>query len=172
LNVFDFRQHLVNEYSEFTRSFTRIKADDIQSYVTRAYDSQKYWPEPLIQVNPNFKPGGTVQQLVEAGQLHPQCAEIFRLGKSDSSVGIPLPLHTHQQEAISLAAAGESSLPPATSTGPNSTSYARRAMPTFANRGDSRRMSDPFQRAGSLHADRKTTWVLVVGSSTSTISWS
>jgi len=54
LNVFDFRQHIVNEYSEFTRSFTRIKAEDIQSYVTKAYDSQKYWPEPLIQVNPNF----------------------------------------------------------------------------------------------------------------------
>ena len=68
---------------------------------------QKYWPEPLIQVNPNFKPGGTVQQLVEAGQLHLQCAEIFRLGKSESSIGIPLPLHTRQQEAISLAAAGE-----------------------------------------------------------------
>jgi len=108
LNVFDFRQHIVNEYSEFTRSFTRIKAEDIQSYVTKAYDSQKYWPEPLIQVNPNFKPGGTVQQLVQAGQLHPLCAEIFRLGKSESSVGVPLPLHTHQQEAISLAAAGES----------------------------------------------------------------
>ena len=108
MNVFDFRQHIVNEYSEFTRSFTRIKADDIRSYVTKAYDSQKYWPEPLIQVNPNFKPGGTVQQLVKAGQLHPTCAEIFRLGKSESSVGVPLPLHTHQQEAIRFAAAGES----------------------------------------------------------------
>lgn len=99
MNVFDFRQHIVNEYSEFTRSFTRIKADDIQSYVTKAYDSQKYWPEPLIQVNPNFKPGGTVQQLVQAGQLHPLCAEIFRLGKSESSAGVPLPLHTHHGEA-------------------------------------------------------------------------
>ena len=61
MNVFDFRQHIVNEYSEFTRSFTRIKAEDIQSYVTKAYDSQKYWPEPLIQVNPNCKPGGQKQ---------------------------------------------------------------------------------------------------------------
>ena len=108
MNVFDFRQHIVSEYSEFTRSFTRIRAEDIQAYVNGAYDSQKYWPEPLIQVNPNFKPGGSVQQLVEAGQLHPSCGEIFRLGKSDSSLGVSLSLHTHQQEAISLAAAGES----------------------------------------------------------------
>jgi Lhr-like helicase/very-short-patch-repair endonuclease len=108
LNVFDFRHHIVREYSEFTRSFTRIKALDIQAYVTRAYDSQKYWPEPLIQVNPNFKPGATVQELVEAGQLHSQCAAIFRLGKSEYSIGARLPLHVHQQEAVSLAAAGES----------------------------------------------------------------
>ena len=67
MNVFDFRQHIVNEYSEFTRSFTRIKADDIRSYVTKAYDSQKYWPEPLIQVNPNFKPASCNAE----GELEP-----------------------------------------------------------------------------------------------------
>ena len=67
LNVFEFRQNLVDEYSDFTRSFTRIKADDIRAYVDAEYDSQKYWPEPLVQVNPNFKDGGTVQALTEAG---------------------------------------------------------------------------------------------------------
>ena len=108
MNVFQFRQHLVDEYSEFTRSFTRIKAEDIQAFVTAEYNSQKYWPEPLIQVNPNFKSGGTVQELVKAGQLHPGCADVFRLGKSDSSAGLPLPLFKHQEEALSLAAAGES----------------------------------------------------------------
>lgn len=108
MNVFDFRQHIVTEYAQFTRSFTRIKADDIQSHVTGAYDSQRYWPEPLIQINPTFKPGSTVAQLVDAGQLHPRCAEIFRLGKSGSSAGHALSLHTHQQEAISLAAADQS----------------------------------------------------------------
>lgn len=76
MNVFDFRQHIVNEYSEFTRSFTRIKADDIQSYVTKAYDSQKYWPEPLIQVNPNFKPGGPFNSSCKLGSYIP-CARRF-----------------------------------------------------------------------------------------------
>jgi superfamily II DNA/RNA helicase/very-short-patch-repair endonuclease len=108
LNVFEFRQHLVTEYSAFTRSFTRIKADDIRVFVDAEYASQKYWPEPLVQINPNFKTGGTVEQLVATGQLHARCAEIFRFGKSDSSAGVSLPLHTHQVEAISLASAGES----------------------------------------------------------------
>jgi len=33
LDVFEFRAHLVNEYSDFTRSFTRIKADDIRTFI-------------------------------------------------------------------------------------------------------------------------------------------
>ena len=108
LNVFEFRQTLVNEYAEFTRSFTRIKADDIRTFVDAQYASQKYWPEPLIQVNPNFQPGGTVEALCDAGQLSPACADIFRFGKSASSAGQTLPLYRHQVEAISLASAGES----------------------------------------------------------------
>ena len=108
MNVFEFRQTLVNEYAQFTRSFTRIKADDIRAFVDAEYASQKYWPEPLIQVNPNFQPGGSVESLCEAGQLNPQCAEIFRFGKTASSAGQTLPLYKHQVEAISLASAGES----------------------------------------------------------------
>ena len=108
MDVFEFRGHLVAEYSDFTRSFTRIKADDIRTFVDAEYDSQKFWPEPLIQVNPNFKEGGTVEGFVEAGHLDPLCAEIFRFGKSASSAGHSLPLHKHQAEAISLAASGES----------------------------------------------------------------
>lgn len=108
MDVFQFREHIVAEYEQFTRSFTRIRADDIRDYVDEQYASQKYWPEPLIQINPNFKSGGTVEELVAAGQLNAQCADIFRLGKSQSSVGVSLPLHKHQAEAISPAAAGES----------------------------------------------------------------
>jgi ATP-dependent helicase YprA (DUF1998 family) len=108
MDVFQFREHIVAEYEQFTRSFTRIRADDIREYVDGQYASKKYWPEPLIQINPNFKSGGTVDEFVAAGQLSAQCAGIFRLGKSASSIGVSLPLHKHQAEAVSLAADGES----------------------------------------------------------------
>jgi len=108
VDVFDFREHLVGEYEQFTRSFTRIRSDDIRAFVDREYDSQRYWPEPLIQINPNYRSGGTVDELVQAGQLSAECSDIFRLGKSASSAGVTLPLHKHQAEAISLALAGES----------------------------------------------------------------
>ncbi|SBP88579.1 hypothetical protein THIARS_70199 [Thiomonas delicata] len=51
MDVFDFRDHVVGEYEQFTRSFTRIRADDIRGFVNKEYASQKYWPEPLIQIN-------------------------------------------------------------------------------------------------------------------------
>ena len=108
MDVFEFREHIVSEYEQFTRSFTRIRADDIRDHVNGQYASQRYWPEPLIQINPNYRSGGTVDELVRAGQLSPECSAIFRLGKSASSAGVALPLHKHQAEAISLALAGES----------------------------------------------------------------
>ncbi len=108
MDVFGFRSTIVKEYEQFTRSFARIRAPDIQAYVDRQYADQRYWPEPLVQINPNFKSGGSVEELVSGGLLHEACANIFRFGKSDSSHGFSLPLHKHQAEAISLAAAGES----------------------------------------------------------------
>jgi Lhr-like helicase len=108
MDVFEFREKLVSDYSDFTRSFTRIQATDISSFVDETYNSERYWPAPLIQVNPNFKAGHSVEELVQAGNIHPKCAEIFRSGKTAASQGSPLKLFRHQEEAISLAAAGES----------------------------------------------------------------
>ena len=108
MDVFEFRGKLVSDYATFTRSFTRIRATDIKSFVDAAYDSERYWPAPLIQVNPNFKVGSNVETLVKDGGLHAECARIFRAGKSASNAGVPLTLFKHQEEAISFAQSGES----------------------------------------------------------------
>mgnify|MGYP000886369621 CR=1 FL=1 len=71
MDVFEFREKLVGEYSDFTRSFTRIRADDISAFVNSSYASQRYWPAPLVQVNPNFKVGHTVEELVRPSSIHP-----------------------------------------------------------------------------------------------------
>ena len=108
MDVFEFREKLVGEYSQFTRSFTKIKTNDIASFVAAAYESQRYWPAPLVQVNPNFRAGRTVEELVVAGALHQECARIFRAGKSATSGGVSLKLFRHQEEAISFAQTGAS----------------------------------------------------------------
>ncbi|MBA1294585.1 hypothetical protein G7025_14565 [Pseudomonas lurida] len=79
-NVFNFRDQLINEYSSFSRSFSRIQAADIREEVERQYASGRYWPEPLIQINPNYQRKGTVQQLAADGLLHKACAELFQVG--------------------------------------------------------------------------------------------
>ena len=64
MDAFEFRNRLIEEYARFSRSFTKIKASDIWSAVDEIYDQQRFWPAPLIQINPNFLPGPSVEELV------------------------------------------------------------------------------------------------------------
>jgi Lhr-like helicase len=98
-NVFQFRDQLIERYGSFSRSFVRIAAPDIRAEVERQYAQGRYWPEPLVQINPNYQRQGTVQQLAEQGILHTGCAEIFQVGKSEGSPQ-PLHLYKHQMEAL------------------------------------------------------------------------
>lgn len=98
-NVFGFRDELISEYSSFSRSFSRIAAADIRDEVERQYADGRYWPEPLVQINPNYQRKGTVQQLVAEGVLHATCADLFLVGKAE---GHPQHLHlyAHQMQAL------------------------------------------------------------------------
>ncbi|MDD5461517.1 MAG: DEAD/DEAH box helicase [Methylococcales bacterium] len=106
-NVFDFRDELVSDYSSFSRSFTRIAAPDISKEIERQYDAGRYWPEALIQINPNYQRKTTVQQLAEQGILHKKCSDIFQVGKLEHNPQ-PLHLYTHQLQAIAKAQSGQS----------------------------------------------------------------
>ena len=97
MDVFALRESLIGEYSGFARSFTNIRARDLNEPIADAYESGRFWPEPLVQINPRFKPGRSVGELVGQGDLHPACAKLFDIG-----------LYQHQEFAIALAAQGES----------------------------------------------------------------
>ena len=68
-NVFDFRDELVSDYNSFSRSFTRIAAPDISKEVERQYDAGRYWPEALIQINPNYQLKTTGVDLVVTANI-------------------------------------------------------------------------------------------------------
>ena len=102
LDVFALRDSVVDEYERFATSFTTIHARDIREQVEAIYAEKRYWPEPLIQINPSYKRSTDVGALVANGTLDPGCADIFRAG------GRPLSLYEHQKQAIAIAAAGES----------------------------------------------------------------
>ena len=102
LDVFALRNSVVAEYKRFATSFTAIHALDIREQVDAIYAGNRYWPEPLIQINPSYKRSTDVGALVADGVLDPGCADVFRAN------GKPLSLYKHQEQAIALAAEGES----------------------------------------------------------------
>jgi hypothetical protein len=106
MDVFSLRDTVVREYEQFATSFTKICAKDIQDKVRAIYAENRYWPEPLIQINPHFKEGASVDALVAEGALDAGCADIFRTAKAPE--GMPLALHLHQQQALADARAGKS----------------------------------------------------------------
>ena len=103
MDVFEFREELVEAYEKFSRSFTKIRADDIKQAVASAYAKSRFWPSPLIQLNPNFVSGASIEELVSEGVLHPECRKIFRIKSSEDDFGTELKLHQHQLEAIQVA---------------------------------------------------------------------
>ena len=101
-DVFSFRKQLIEEYSSFSRSFSKVAAQDILIKVETEYACGRYWPEPLIQINPNYKRSGTVQQLVKDGVLHTDCANIFQTGKTEGK-SADLHFYVHQLQALAKA---------------------------------------------------------------------
>lgn len=102
LDVFSLRDSVIEEYKRFATSFTTIHAGDIRQQIEAIYAENRYWPEPLIQINPNYKRSTDVERLVKDGTLEPVCADIFR------TEGKTLSLYKHQEQAIALAAEGDS----------------------------------------------------------------
>ena len=109
MDVFDLDEHLLEQYQGFARSFTRIRSAEIQSKVDQLYAGRRFWPEPLIQLNPHYEDGGSVQSLVGPNGLVEDCANIFRDSRPGAASGdMSLKLRRHQEQAIGLALDGKS----------------------------------------------------------------
>jgi len=102
MDVFDLDRALVQDYERFTRSFTTIRAEDIREQVEQVYASGRFWPEPIVSINPHFQRGAPLTRLVAEGTLHPETERIFRID------GEPITLFRHQSQAVAKAAARQS----------------------------------------------------------------
>ncbi len=108
MDVFDLRNNVVGDYGTYVRSFLTIKDERIRHLVKEELDGGFLWPDPLIQLNPSFEAGETLQELIGSGELHPECINVFRDKREDGTVGAPFRLHRHQIEGIRAARAGDS----------------------------------------------------------------
>jgi len=109
MDVFGLRRRVVADYGEYVRSFIEISDERIRDFVAESFAEGALWPDPLVQVNPAFMPGATVDELVKNKVLHPECARIFATkDPTTGAIKSTLRLHQHQAESIEAARAGES----------------------------------------------------------------
>jgi|tagenome__1003787_1003787.scaffolds.fasta_scaffold20955301_3 hypothetical protein len=107
MDVFALRDKLVGDYRRYAESFLTIRDERIAEHVQAKLDEGLLWPDPPLQLNPAFEPGGFIDELIDAGVLHDECRRIFRAAKSESDpVGRPILLHKHQADAICAASTG------------------------------------------------------------------
>lgn len=102
MDVFGLDHALVQDYERFARSFTTIRAQDIKEQVEQVYAGGRFWPEPIVSINPHFQHGAAISKLVAEGTLHEKTGQIFRID------GEPLTLFRHQSQAVAKAATGQS----------------------------------------------------------------
>lgn len=106
MDVFKLRNRLIDDYSSYISSFITIRDERIRQMVDQEISGGLLWPDPLIQLNPSFRPGKWIDQLVDEGVLHEECRRVFRIKKEPAGEGAPLRLHTHQEQAVRIARTG------------------------------------------------------------------
>ena len=109
MDVFDLDETVIDSYKAFARSFTNIRSPELNAKVDNLYATRRFWPEPLIQLNPHYADGGSIQDFIDAGDLEPECAEVFRdLSATGSDRDLTLKLRKHQQQAVGYALSNQS----------------------------------------------------------------
>jgi len=98
MDVFELRNHLVEDYKSYVSSFIQIRDKKIRAYVDDQISSGLLWPEPLVQLNPAFQSGHYVDELADQGALHKTCKQIFKRKSENDLTGAKLRLHQHQEK--------------------------------------------------------------------------
>jgi len=107
MDIFRYREELIRDYSAYVKGFLGVQDAEIGQFINSRLDGGFLWPEPLVQLNPAFVHGATIDELVDQKHLHATCREIFRRGKSlETPHGTPLRLHWHQEQALACALEG------------------------------------------------------------------
>lgn len=97
MDVFALRDRVVDDYRRYIESFVRIRDKRVDQFVREEFTSGKLWPDPILQLNPAYEPGPTLDELAASGVIEPGTARFFR--KPD---GGPIRLYRHQHEAIEI----------------------------------------------------------------------
>ena len=94
MDVFALRDRVISDFQTYVESFLEIGDPKVDEFVAQNLAGGALWPDPVLQLSPNYAKGATIGDLVANGTLHPFCAEFF-----DPTI----PLYDHQHRAIQAA---------------------------------------------------------------------
>src|SRR4030067_1325760 len=98
MQAFKIHKSIVDDYKNYLNSFMLIKDKRIRDKVEEAFSKGIFLPEALIQFNPSFKLGKSLDDLEKEKVIHGELKLIFGNYK----------LYHHQVEAIRKGVNGES----------------------------------------------------------------
>ncbi|TDQ33375.1 DEAD/DEAH box helicase [Zeaxanthinibacter enoshimensis] len=94
MNIFNLHDKIISDYKSYIESFLFIKDQIISDVVNSELEKGKLWPEPLIQFNPTFEKGKSIDNLANKGTVAKALKDVFT----------GYDLYRHQVEAIELGA--------------------------------------------------------------------
>jgi hypothetical protein len=97
LDIFNLRDEIIGDYRSYIESFLKIRDPKVKEFVDRELDRGELWSNPLVQLNPSYKVGSSVTDLIKQGILHPDCSRYFSKG------GKPFQFYYHQEQAFLAA---------------------------------------------------------------------
>ena len=98
MQAFKVHKAIVEDYKNYLNSFTNIRDVRIKEKVKDAFEKGIFLPEPLLQFNPSFELGESLQELEAQALIHQDLKKIF--GSYN--------LYFHQVEAIKKGVNGKS----------------------------------------------------------------
>lgn len=98
MDILNTLSQIRSDYESFIKSFEFVADARIQEAVQKAYESNLFLPDALVQFNPAYEQGGTL--------AHLRTKNLNLLTELDSL--IPYSLHRHQADALVKGLAGQS----------------------------------------------------------------
>ncbi len=92
IDILKLRNNVIEDYRKYVESFIDIRDERLKQKAQEILNDGNLWPDPLLQCNPGFEKGETVEVLIDSGVLHKDMAHIFT----------GFQLHKHQSEAIKI----------------------------------------------------------------------
>ena len=70
MDVFALREKVVSDYRHYIESFVRINDEDIAEFVEKKFNEGVLWPDAILQLNPAYQPGSTLDELAAQGGMY------------------------------------------------------------------------------------------------------